>query len=253
MTVSAYTLFSSSSGNSSFFTDGETSFLIDAGGSGKRIAAALASVNVSPCDISAVFITHEHGDHINGLKGLCRKAKPVIHAVSGAAPYIDAPDITAHGRIYEVRLGGFTVKSFATSHDCACGVGYVIEHESGVRIGSMTDSGYVSDAMAYALEGCYAVILESNYDEYMLAHGIYPPELKRRIASDFGHLSNAQSAQLLPHLYKNGTRRVLLAHISPENNTPDIAAASANAVIREKSLAGMTAEPAKRFEITKLI
>ena len=253
MTVFAYTLFSSSKGNSSYFTDGETSFLIDAGGSGKRIEEALRSLNASPCDISAIFITHEHCDHTDGLKGLCRKTAPAIHTVLPSAEYIEAPGIVTHGREYEVKLGAFTVKSFATSHDSACSVGYVIEHKSGLRIGSMTDTGFVSEEMTKALEGCCAVILESNYDEQMLKNGPYPPELKRRIASEYGHLSNSQSAAVLPCLYKSGARRVLLAHISPENNTPETAFECADSAIKRYSLYGMSAEPAKRYEITRLI
>jgi phosphoribosyl 1,2-cyclic phosphodiesterase len=253
MAVSAYTLFSSSSGNSSFFTDGETSFLIDAGGSGKKIVTALSSLGVTPCDISAVFITHDHGDHIDGLKGFCKNNSPYIHAVSAVIPRIPAPGAVPHERIYTVNLGDFIIKSFATSHDSPCSVGYVIEHKSGVRIGSMTDTGYVSEEMAAALDGCSAVILESNYDEEMLRYGSYPEELKRRISSDKGHLSNAQCAEILPYLYKNGTRRVLLAHISPENNTPELALSSALSAVKRYGLESMSAEPAKRFEITKLI
>lgn len=253
MALSAYTLFSSSSGNSSYFTDGKTSFLIDAGGSGKRLCAALSVLGVSPCDIEAVFITHEHTDHTAGIKGFCRKNSPVIHAVSLSADNIDAQNVKAHERIYAVRLGDFLIKSFATSHDSRCSVGYVIEHESGIKLGTLTDTGYVSDDMAYALEGCSAVILESNYDEEMLRYGGYPADLKRRIASERGHLSNRQCAEFLPHLYENGTRRVLLAHISPENNTPELAQRSALDAIERFDLTGLEAEPAKRFEITKLI
>ena len=111
----------------------------------------------------------------------------------------------------------------------------------------------VLQEMAEELDGCSAVILESNYDEYMLKHGTYPDELKRRILSEKGHLSNAQCAEILPYLYKNGTRRVLLAHISPENNTPELALESALSSVKRYGLDGMSAEPAKRFEITKLI
>ncbi len=253
MAVTSYTLFSSSKGNSSYFSDGETSFLIDAGGSGKRIIAALCSLGVSPCDISAVFITHEHGDHIDGLNGFCKKSSPMIHATLQSAPEIKFSNVTVHERIYTVKLGAFTVKSFATSHDSKCSVGYVIGHESGIKLGTMTDTGYISGEMASALDGCSAVILESNYDEDMLKHGGYPADVKYRISSEKGHLSNSQSAEFLPYLYKGGTRRVLLAHISPENNTPELAFSSALSAIKRYGLINMSVEPADRYGITKLI
>lgn len=253
MAVTAYTLFSSSKGNSSYFTDGITSFLVDAGGSGKRIFEALSMLDASPCDISAVFITHEHGDHIDGLKGFCKKNSPQIHAASLSATEIHAPNVAPHDRVYTVQIGDFAVKSFATSHDSISSVGYVIEHKSGVRLGVMTDTGYVSGEMASSLQGCRAVILESNYDEKMLKYGPYPAELKRRIASERGHLSNAQCAEILPYLYENGTRRVLLAHLSPENNTPALALSSALCAKKKFGLDGMEIAAADRFAITKLI
>lgn len=253
MGVSAYTLFSSSSGNCVFITDGSASFLIDAGCSAKRINAALASLGASFDDIDAVFITHEHRDHVDALRVLTRKRCPRIHATEQSAPFVPAEHVTAHPMIYTEKIGGFTVSSFPCSHDSACCVGYVAEHESGVKLAEATDTGYITNGMRRALTGCGAVILESNYDERMLLTGPYPYELKMRIMSDRGHLCNDESAGFLPYLYANGTRRVLLAHISPENNTPETALAAADRSVKANGLDGMSVAAASGSEITRLI
>ena len=253
MEVSAYTLFSSSSGNCSYFTDGNTSFLIDAGCSAKRINTALSRLGTSFDRIGAVFITHEHVDHTSALPVLTRKYCPRIHAAEATAPFVPAEHVTAHPRIYSERIGKFTVTSFPCSHDSADCVGYVITHDSGVKLASATDTGVVTDGMREALAGCVAVILESNYDARMLANGSYPPDLKRRIASERGHLSNGDCAALLPYLYEHGTRRVLLAHISPENNTFETALGEARRTGEKYGLNGLSIDCAGRFDITRLI
>ena len=253
MAVSVYTLFSSSKGNSSYVTDGKTSFLIDAGASAKKVAEALSSIGQRVDDICAIYVTHEHTDHINGISCLCKKFNFPVHAISATAEKIEAESVIPHDICYTETAGDFTITSFPTSHDSKSSCGYVIEHKSGMKIGSMTDTGYVTETMIKALCGCYAVILESNYDEEMLIRGTYPPELKSRIGSNRGHLSNSQSAEILPVLYKNGTRRVLLAHLSPENNTPELALKSAFAAKEKYGLNDMDIECADRYAITRLI
>ena len=252
MAVSAYTIASSSSGNSVFVTDGATCFLIDDGLSFRRLSEALAGWGVLSSDISAVFITHEHSDHISGLGTLCKKCSPVIHAAALTAQYIDAATVEKHPPLYSVRLGDFLVSSFMTSHDSKASLGYTVSRGA-EKLGVLTDTGFVSDDMISALSGCFAVILESNYDEDMLLCGAYPADVKRRIMSSRGHLSNAQCAEALPYLYKNGTRRVLLAHISPENNTPKLAMRSALVSKEKYGLSGLTIDFARKSEITRLI
>lgn len=252
MGVAAYSLFSSSSGNCEFITDGETSFLIDAGCSAKRITEALCALGASPENVSAVFVTHEHSDHIAALRVLTQKYGFAVHAPAVCAPYIPVP-IGEHEREFSVRLGAFTVNSFATSHDSRCSVGYVITHDGGDRFAVATDTGCVTEQMKDALCGCRAVLLESNYDGDMLKYGPYPEDLKRRIASDCGHLSNAQCAGFLPYLYGKGTRRVVLGHISPENNTPQTALSAALACAAEHGLSDMQIVCAERYGITRII
>ena len=251
--VSAYSLFSSSSGNCTYVTDGETGFLIDAGASAKKITDALRQIHAKPEGISAVFVTHEHIDHIKGIHTLCKKTPFPVHAEETTAARIDAENVITHPPVFTVQLGAFTVKSFVTSHDTRSSCGYVIEHESGVKLGTLTDTGCVTDDMIKALDGCFAVMLESNYDEMMLMFGGYPTDLKFRISSDRGHLSNAQCAETLPLLYRGGTRRVLLAHLSPENNTPELALSSALGAKEKYGLSDMDIRCAGRFITTRLI
>lgn len=253
MDVCVYTLFSSSSGNCTFVTDGKTAFLIDAGRNMKQIELALSSLSFSLKDISAVFVTHEHTDHISALKCVCKNYKIPVHAARGTAACIEADGVIEHQPVFEETLGDFRITSFKTSHDCACSLGYRIEHKGGAVIGSMTDTGYITRQAAEALRGCDAVILESNYDPDMLKYGPYPYNTKQRISSDVGHLSNEQSSLFLPYLYGTGTRRVLLAHISPENNTPEKAKESAEKIKTAQTLTGLSVECAKRYEVTKLI
>ena len=253
MTVSAFTLFSSSAGNCTYVTDGETRFLIDAGYSEKRIKAALAEAGSSLDDISAIFVTHEHSDHTHALPVLCRHRELPVHAVKQTARCLNINCAVPHKELYSERLGGFTVNSFRTSHDSRGSCGYVIEHDSGVKIGTLTDTGFVSDEMLTALDGCYAVILEANYDEDMLLNGPYPPDLQYRIMSKRGHLSNSQCAEILPALYGGGTRRVLLAHLSKENNTPETARARALAELEREGIRDMSVGCADRLEIKRLI
>ena len=251
--VSAYSLFSSSSGNCTYVTDGETGFLIDAGASAKKITDALRLISAKPESVSAVFVTHEHGDHIKGIHTFCKKTPVPVHAETSAAIRIDAENVITHPPVFTVRLGAFTVKSFVTSHDTESSCGYVIEHQSGVKLGTLTDTGCVTKEMMNALDGCYAVMLESNYDEMMLMFGSYPTDLKFRISSERGHLSNAQCAETLPLLYKGGMRRVLLAHLSPENNTPELALSSALSAKEKYGLSDMDIRCAGRFTVTRLI
>ena len=253
MDVTVYSLFSSSSGNCTYVTDGETGFLIDAGASAKRITDALSSLHADLNGISAIFVTHEHGDHIKGIKCLCKKTPLPVHAIKGTASHIEAEGVIGHTPVYTVTTGSFTVKSFVTSHDTPSSCGYVVEHKSGFKFGTLTDTGCVTEDMINALDGCYAVLLESNYDELMLISGVYPTDLKYRISSNRGHLSNAQCAKVLPLLYKGGTRRVLLAHLSPENNTPELALRSALDAKQKYGLDGMEIACADRFNVTRLV
>jgi len=223
------TLFSGSSGNCVYVSGERAKILIDAGKSARTVCTALAGIGVSPEEIDAIFVTHEHTDHISALKVLTRKYGIPVHAVMGCAGCISSlcdegcTCIIEHEPVYTVDIGDLTVSSFRTSHDSVCAVGYKITDSSGRAFGVATDTGIVTKGAGNALTGCEAVVLECNHDPEMLKNGPYPHYLKERIASRFGHLSNADCARFAAYLAEHGTTHFILAHLSRENNTPDLA------------------------------
>ena len=228
--IRTVSLYSGSSGNSTLIEYGDTKILIDAGKNNKCLTNALGKAGVCANEINAVFVTHEHTDHISALEVFVKKVDAPVHITSMSAYALRLPQSSAlfqhlavHSPLFEEKVGGLTVKSFGLSHDSALCVGYKITADNGYSIGIATDTGYVTEGMKQALFGCDAVILESNHDLDMLKTGPYPAELKRRIASKFGHLSNADCAAFAETLAEGGTKEFMLAHISRENNTPDIA------------------------------
>lgn len=235
-----FPMFSGSKGNSTYVGDGNGGLLVDVGVSFKRINDALASAGLSPEDVKAILITHEHNDHIKGLKVFLKKhpvpviaSRDTIYALefSGALSY-DSP------RVYidecsEYALDGMRICRFATSHDCVGSGGYVVSTGE-IKVAVCTDLGIMTEEIKAQLSGCDLVMLESNHDPVMLRMGPYPAELKIRIGSDKGHLSNAVCAQTLAELYEKGTRRFVLAHLSEENNTPEKAASATRAALIDK-------------------
>ena len=221
-------LFSGSDGNSTLISSGGTHVLVDAGVSFKKIAAALSENELSPSDISAVFITHEHTDHISGLKTFLKKTDALLCASADTLDTLAQKAIIPEGaRVESIEDGkvirNINITRFATSHDCVGSSGYVIETSEGLKAAVCTDLGYVSEEVKASLLGCDTVLIESNHDVTMLQKGPYPPELKMRILSDKGHISNNTCAALLPDLLKSGTKRIILGHISKNNNIPMLA------------------------------
>ncbi len=254
-----YTLYSGSGGNCSYIRVGESAILIDAGKSARALCRSLEAIGESIETVNAIFITHEHTDHISALSTLAKKYKIAVHMTEQSAYIYDAvPDcavnavLCKHPPIYTEAVGCMTVSSFETSHDSHMSVGYRVEFElDGVRhaIGLATDTGYVTDGMRQGLLGCEGVILESNHDIEMLQNGSYPRELKRRISARRGHLSNDDCACFAAELAASGTRGILLAHISRENNEPELAFdATQNAVFGTGAVVGV-AHPCEPVEL----
>ena len=230
-----HVLASGSGGNCLLLEDRETRILIDAGISKRRVDAALKSLGCGREQIGGVLITHEHSDHISGLESLVKQPQIPVYAphtvaarLLGAKPGLaDALRVIPVGEPFP--LGSLRITAFHTSHDTDESVGYRVEGD-GVYAHA-TDTGCVTPEMRLALQGADTVLLESNHDEQMLRYGPYPFYLKKRILSDRGHLSNAACAEFARQLAESGTRQIILAHLSRENNTPEKALAETAAAL----------------------
>ena len=253
--ISVTALAASSDGNAYHLKWDNVELLIDAGISAKCICDKLREIGSDICNIRGIFVTHEHIDHVKGLEVLSKKCNTPIHMTKPSAlEYIskhpNTKNIVIHDLDYECNIDGLTVKSFYSSHDSTACVGYTFEAED-EKFGIATDMGYIGEAAVKALLRCNSVVLESNYDEKKLESGSYPQQLKDRIRSDKGHLSNYDCAAFARFLAENGTKNFMLGHLSNENNTPEIAMN-----ITSRALAGMEGvmiKVAARKDITKFI
>ncbi len=231
-------LFSGSSGNSTYIGWGNGGILVDIGVSAKRITQALDGISVDPCTIQGIFLTHEHRDHIAGLRVFAGRHHIPVFGSQGTMLALECSgDLTdgVDGYILDVPqllVGDAQIESFATSHDSAQSLGYRITLPDGNRVAVCTDLGFVSQGVRDHLTGCNAVVLESNHDVDMVKTGPYPYYLKERILSRKGHLSNEACASELPGLVKTGTTRIILSHLSRENNLPILAQRTALGALR---------------------
>ncbi len=228
-----FPLFSGSSGNCTFIGGSGGSVLVDAGHSAASIIKKLNDHGIDIGGINGVFITHEHTDHIKGLPLLVKRTGLEVFASAETAKAIGIiyPEVDVKIIDSAVEFGGVKVQRFATSHDCEGSGGYRVELADGLKFAVCTDLGVVDDTVRRGITGVDALLIESNHDVKMLQNGPYPFDLKCRIAGERGHLSNAACADELPALVKSGATRIILGHISRENNTPDIALSCARAAL----------------------
>ena len=231
---------SGSTGNCSLLSEGSTHILIDAGISMRRITKCLAQLGLSDADVAGVLITHEHRDHTAALATMAKKGKMRIYAprtvanhlrwtVSGMDEIINIINVNE-----AFSLGEVSVTAFHTSHDTDESVGYVFQAEA--RFGYCTDTGCVTEDMLSVLTGVDAAAIEANHDEMLLRYGSYPYYLKRRVLSDRGHLSNEASAKLAEKLCMSGAKKIVLAHLSRENNRPELALQAVEQHLEERGL-----------------
>ncbi len=217
------TLFSGSSGNAVLADNGKTTILIDSGVSGKRLAASFLPDEENR--LCGILVTHDHSDHTAGVGVAARKWNLPVYVTQGTYEKIantvgKLPMLRIIKPEQEFYLGTMRVKPFRTPHDAAEPVCYRLsDDESDAAVA--TDMGYMNRALLRNILGCRSVVLESNHDIEMLKTGPYPPPLKERILSEHGHLSNRTAAMSAVLLAEYGTKKILLGHLSAENNTPE--------------------------------
>lgn len=227
--VELFMLGSGSRGNSTLIRTESSAILIDAGLSARQITLRLRAAGQDPERIEAILITHEHSDHVGGIRIFNRHYPTMLLANEATATAVgNGFDATMALEIFKAgdtfHAGRFSVRAFSLPHDAADPVGFVLEAE-GVRIGFATDLGHISEEVVKNLSGCHIVVLESNHDRNMLLEGPYPRYIKQRIDSEIGHLSNDHAACSLPRIVSGDTRHLVLAHLSTTNNIPRLACA----------------------------
>lgn len=222
--MTIHTLASGSEGNCLLLSDGDVHLLLDAGISTRRIKTGLLQLGLTMADVDGVLITHEHSDHVSGLQTMVKHhripiytspgtARQLAYRIAGIEPLLRPVE---PGTVFSV--GDCRVTVFRTSHDAAQSVDYRVDGSASV--GFLTDTGYVTPEAETALAGVDTLVLESNHDVEWLRSGPYPYSLKARILGDEGHLSNDAAAEFAARMARCGTRCIVLAHLSRENNTP---------------------------------
>lgn len=243
------TLASGSSGNAALLSCGSAHLLIDMGISCKRVCQSLAQLHLPPEALCGILITHEHADHIGGLATYTKKyqtplfctapvGRQLAYRIAGLEPLLHTMDYAE-----SITFGEIEAEILPTSHDCAGSAAWHFTTPEG-RIGYLTDTGYIVEETGKRLLGADLLVLESNHDVEMLRAGRYPYSLKKRILGGTGHLSNTAAALYAAQSVRAGTRTILLAHLSKENNTPELALSTVSAALEAEDLsADLTAAP----------
>lgn len=230
-------LASGSRGNSAFIEADGCRVLVDAGLSGREIERRLATLNLTGDNLDAILVTHEHHDHVGGVGPLARRYDLPVYIdekTHGALPKLGAINrlnLFAAGDKFS--CAGLRVSSFSTTHDAVNPVGFVFESDEG-KVGFATDLGISTRLVSEYLQGCRVLVLEANHDEQMLLDGSYPWHLKQRIRSRHGHLSNGDTEHLLDEISWPGLEALFLAHLSEENNCPNLVAATFSKLMQIK-------------------
>ena len=231
------TLASGSAGNCSLYVNGRQRMLVDAGKNTRYINDCLRQLALSVSDLTHILITHSHGDHVAALPVLLKHTRATL-VCSGETFFAIASRLPQGVPVHLFEpgegfwLGDVAVKTFATSHDAPGSCGFVLGQGSD-RVAVCTDLGTVTGEIFEAMRGSRTVLLECNHDAEMVKNGPYPFPLKARILSDQGHQSNKFAAKVAVRLCQTGTKHLLLAHLSAENNEPRLALDTVRAALRE--------------------
>lgn len=213
---------SGSKGNAIYISDGITAVLLDAGLSARELEARLAVRNLAPQNLTAVLISHHHGDHVRGIGPMSRRYGLPVYTLPATLQNCSLGNLKSvhyfdKGR--EFRINTFCVRAFDTPHDAEDSAGFVIS-AGGLKIGVATDLGVITNVVREHLRGCHLLVLEANHDMDMLMQGPYPWHLKQRVKSRNGHLSNVDCGRFLSEIMHDALEHVIFAHLSETNNTP---------------------------------
>lgn len=235
--MKVHILASGSTGNAACVEMGQTRFLLDAGISARRLKTQLMSVGIRPESIDGIFITHEHTDHVKGLATFTKQYRTPVFARRDMFLAMmcrqELPQECIRMMPEKMTWQDVAVSSFSTLHDAADPVGYTFSY-GGEKLGLATDLGFVTERVKEELTGSDVLIFEANHDLDMLKNGSYPAMLKRRIMSNRGHLSNDAAAWSLSQILGDKQATVFLAHLSKENNNPEVAMATVASILDSK-------------------
>ncbi|PRZ00357.1 phosphoribosyl 1,2-cyclic phosphodiesterase [Marinilabilia salmonicolor] len=226
-------LASGSNGNCYYIGNENEAILVDAGISRRQVLERMKERSLNPSKIKGILISHEHADHFKGVRVLSKQLDVPVYITHRSLEKSWGPNRPALIKNFtpgeRIEIGDFIIHTFLKQHDAAEPCSFRIEHD-GVNVGVMTDIGSPCDNVIQHFSSCQAVFLESNYDEDMLWNGVYPWHLKNRVASEVGHLSNAQAVELLDIHGGADLEVVFLSHLSAENNTPQLALEAFNSL-----------------------
>ena len=215
-------LSSGSKGNTTYIETEDAKILLDCGNNYKYISKSLEELNVSSKDLDAIFITHTHSDHIKGLPVMVKNTDATVYMTEKMYPYLNSIPNYEFITTNKITIKDITIETIKTSHDTEDSLGYIV-HNNRKSVVYLTDTGYINKKYYPVLSNRELYIFESNHDIEMLNNGTYPFELRKRILSDKGHLSNYDSAKYLSKFIGPRTKWIILAHLSEENNTPELA------------------------------
>lgn len=236
---------SGSRGNATLVAAGATRLLIDAGFSGRELASRLAAIGVEPEEVTAILLTHEHGDHARGAGVFARAHGTPLLVTEGTLAACrgllrGGEEVRTYRPGYPVEVDDLRVDPFVTVHDAADPVAVAVrEPATGLRLGIATDLGRPTVQVKHALRECDALIVESNHDESLLWSAAYPAAVKARIVSSHGHLSNRAAAGLAAELLSPRLVLVVLAHLSEESNNPELARRAMERALARAGFAGL--------------
>ena len=237
--VKVCVLASGSSGNCTLIASQRTRVLIDVGLSRREVCQRLSAIGEDPQKLDAILVTHEHTDHVSGLPLLVRKFSIPVYMTHLAAPTIAwgdrKPKLETFQAGTRLAIGDLEIDSFGIPHDAIDPVGYCV-HSQGIKVGVVTDLGYVPDSLKFHLKGTHLLVLESNHDLEMLKVGPYPWPVKQRVMGRKGHLSNDSASEFIRCDMDSSTATLVLAHLSEHNNYPELVRLVGSQALEQRGL-----------------